>query len=73
MTTQRAGHSRASMTLDVYAHVMPLEEVPDAELRHRGGPVTRRPGVVPVCPRLPKAGASPHRCAGEGLHGIIIA
>jgi integrase len=30
-----AGHSRASMTLDVYAHVMPLEEVPDAEMRDR--------------------------------------
>ena len=23
----RAGHARASMTLDVYSHVMPLEEV----------------------------------------------
>ena len=25
---RRVGHSRASMTLDVYAHVMPVEEVP---------------------------------------------
>ena len=33
---ERAGHSRASMTLDVYAHVMPLDEVPEAELRDRG-------------------------------------
>jgi integrase len=32
---ERAGHSRASMTLDVYAHVMPLDEVPEAELRDR--------------------------------------
>lgn len=28
----RAGHSRASMTLDVYSHVMPLEEVPQTTL-----------------------------------------
>jgi integrase len=35
---ERAGHSRASMTLDVYAHVMPLHEVPEAELRDRVAP-----------------------------------
>ena len=35
---ERAGHSRASMTLDVYAHVMPLDEVPEAELRDRVAP-----------------------------------
>lgn len=28
----RVGHSRASMTLDVYAHVMPLQEVPADDL-----------------------------------------
>ena len=26
--SERVGHARASMTLDVYAHVMPLDEVP---------------------------------------------
>jgi integrase len=25
--SQRVGHARASMTLDVYSHVMPLDEV----------------------------------------------
>jgi integrase len=25
---ERAGHARASMSLDVYSHVMPLDEVP---------------------------------------------
>lgn len=29
---ERIGHSRASLTLDVYSHVMPLEEVPQASL-----------------------------------------
>lgn len=29
---QRLGHSRASMSLDVYAHVEPLEEIPTHEL-----------------------------------------
>lgn len=29
----RAGHSRASMTLDVYSHVMPLDEVPEDAFR----------------------------------------
>jgi integrase len=26
---ERVGHARASMTLDVYSHVMPLDEIPD--------------------------------------------
>lgn len=30
---ERAGHSRASMTLDVYSHVMPLDEVSQETLR----------------------------------------
>ena len=29
----RAGHSRASMTLDHYSHVMPLEEAPHEALK----------------------------------------
>lgn len=29
---ERVGHSRASMTLDVYSHVMPLDEAPEAAL-----------------------------------------
>jgi integrase len=29
---ERAGHSRASMTLDTYSHVTPLEEVPADQL-----------------------------------------
>jgi integrase len=29
---ERAGHARASMSLDVYSHVMPLEEVPAERL-----------------------------------------
>jgi integrase len=29
---ERLGHSKASMSLDVYSHVMPLEEVPKMEL-----------------------------------------
>lgn len=29
----RAGHARASMSLDVYSHVMPLSEVPESRLR----------------------------------------
>jgi integrase len=29
---ERAGHSRASITLDVYSHVMPLEEAPVSAL-----------------------------------------
>jgi hypothetical protein len=29
---ERAGHSRASMSLDVYSHVMPLGEIPDEHL-----------------------------------------
>jgi integrase len=37
---ERIGHSRASLTLDIYSHVMPLDEVPRASLeaalvRHR--------------------------------------
>lgn len=30
--SRRAGHSRASMTLDVYSHVMPVDEVPESRL-----------------------------------------
>jgi integrase len=29
---ERAGHARASMSLDVYSHVMPLDEIPRASL-----------------------------------------
>jgi integrase len=29
--SERVGHARASMTLDTYAHVMPLDEVPVEE------------------------------------------
>jgi hypothetical protein len=43
-----------------------------APTRPAGG-VRRRPRVVSVWSRFPKAVVSPHRCAGEGLHGIIIA
>ena len=42
----RVGHARASMTLDVYAHVMPVEDVPAddliAVLRRAGGEVSVR-------------------------------
>jgi hypothetical protein len=27
LVAERAGHARASMSLDVYSHVMPLDEV----------------------------------------------
>jgi hypothetical protein len=30
---ERAGHSRLSMSLDVYTHVMPVEEVAEKRLR----------------------------------------
>jgi integrase len=30
--SDRVGHARASMTLDVYSHVMPLDEVPAEKL-----------------------------------------
>jgi integrase len=33
--SERVGHARASMTLDVYSHVMPLDEVPIEELLRR--------------------------------------
>jgi integrase len=29
---ERVGHARAAITLDVYAHVMPLSEVPSSDL-----------------------------------------
>jgi hypothetical protein len=29
---QRAGHSRPSMSLDVYTHVMPVEEIAEEQL-----------------------------------------
>lgn len=41
---ERVGHSRASITLDVYSHVMPVAEVPADELRA----LIRRDGEVPV-------------------------
>ena len=41
---ERVGHSRASITLDVYSHVMPVAEVPPDELRA----LIRRVGEVPV-------------------------
>jgi integrase len=41
---ERVGHTRASMTLDVYAHVVPVSEVPPDELRE----LMRRDGEVPV-------------------------
>ena len=41
---ERVGHSRASITLDVYSHVMPVSEVPEDELRA----LIRRDGEVPV-------------------------
>ncbi|HET6683064.1 MAG TPA: site-specific integrase [Gaiella sp.] len=41
---ERVGHSRASITLDVYSHVMPVSEVPADELRA----LMRRDGEVPV-------------------------
>lgn len=41
---ERVGHSRASITLDVYSHVMPVAEVPADELRA----LIRRGGEVPV-------------------------
>ncbi len=40
----RVGHARASMTLDVYSHVMPVSEVPVDELLA----LLRRSGEVPV-------------------------
>jgi integrase len=40
----RVGHSKASMTLDVYSHVMPVSEVPVDDLRA----LLRRPGEVSV-------------------------
>lgn len=30
---ERAGHARASMSLDVYSHVMPLDEIPADRFR----------------------------------------
>jgi integrase len=42
---ERVGHSRASITLDVYSHVMPVAEVPADELQaliRRGGEVRVR-------------------------------
>jgi integrase len=39
---ERAGHARASMSLDIYSHVMPLDEV-----------LWDRPGVVPVWSQRP--------------------
>jgi len=41
---ERVGHTRASMTLDVYAHVVPVSEVPADDLRA----FVRRGGEVPV-------------------------
>ncbi len=41
---ERVGHSRASITLDVYSHVMPVAEVPSDELRA----LIRHGGEVPV-------------------------
>jgi integrase len=32
---ERAGHSKPSMSLDVYSHVMPSDELPEAKLRAR--------------------------------------
>jgi integrase len=50
----RSGHSRATMSLSVYSHVMPLDEVPVekyVKLLNAFVPVVegRHPGVVPVC------------------------
>ena len=41
---ERVGHSRASITLDVYSHVMPVREVPEEVLRA----LLRSPREVPV-------------------------
>jgi hypothetical protein len=30
---ERMGHSKASMSLDVYTHVMPPDEAPEAEIQ----------------------------------------
>ena len=58
----RAGHARASMTLDVYSHVMPLEEVSRRSLRGR-------PGDVPVRSAKRESAATPLVCSSV----IIVA
>jgi len=50
------GHSRASITLDVYSHVL-MDEPPELLAERRALVMGRHPGGVPVVPGALEAGA----------------
>jgi integrase len=56
----RVGHAHASMTLDVYSHVMPLEEIPLATWLGLIARAERRPGADPVVTETLRKAAKPH-------------
>lgn len=57
---ERAGHSRASMTLDVYAHGMPMGEIPAETWLALIARAECRPGADPVVTKTPRKAAKPH-------------
>ena len=69
---ERAGHSRPSMSLDVYTHVMPPDEVASDAFSGSYRRLERRPGVVPVWSRGRTGAANPHEHTNVVLVRIVL-
>jgi Phage integrase family len=69
---ERSGHTRYSVSLDVYTHAMPTEEVPFERLEALNRRVDRCPGVVPVWSRRAKRPANPHGHTKLGLARVVL-